>query len=413
MTVKSLYPTVLPSLNLDFANSKKLDPRVTFTRASVGTFVNENGLIATAASGAARFDHDPVTGKCLGLLVEEARTNLAYGLLSTYDNGGAFTQIVPNYATGPDGVFNASRYVWSSASSAFIRSSFNSLSSNGYYTSSIFIKPLDNASSSFLQVGSIDSAKVGRVFFDHNTKTITSTISTNAIIQNVSSTLTSFPDGWYRLTVSVYVSDYTQLGFGNALALVYAAYTDNGDVLLSLPQLEAGAFPTSYIPTVASTVTRAADVASITGTNFSSWYRQDEGTVFASAVSARITGAAVGFGNVSPFEEIASYGFVNTTIFSVYTSGAYQANINTGSIAAGQQYKQAGAYKVNDFAASRNGASVVKDTSGLVPTSISYMTIGNTPGGNPTFWGLNGTIARIAYYPARLPDAQLQALTAT
>jgi hypothetical protein len=45
-------------------------------------------------------------------------------------------------------------------------------------------------------------------------------------------------------------------------------------------QLEVGAFPTSYIPTTTSTVTRSADVASITGSNFSSWYRQDEGTMF-------------------------------------------------------------------------------------------------------------------------------------
>jgi hypothetical protein len=47
------------------------------------------------------------------------------------------------------------------------------------------------------------------------------------------------------------------------------------------PQLELGAFPTSYIPTTGAAATRAADVASISGSNFSSWYRQDEGTVFA------------------------------------------------------------------------------------------------------------------------------------
>jgi hypothetical protein len=45
-------------------------------------------------------------------------------------------------------------------------------------------------------------------------------------------------------------------------------------------QLEAGAFPTSYIKTEASQVTRSADSASMTGTNFSEWYRQDEGTVY-------------------------------------------------------------------------------------------------------------------------------------
>ena len=109
MTVKALYPTVLPSLNLDFANSKKLDPRVTFTRASVGTFVNENGLVATAASGAARFDHDTVTGKCLGLLVEEARTNLIKSSNNFIFNDWHFTQcqMTPNAMAAPDGTQTA------------------------------------------------------------------------------------------------------------------------------------------------------------------------------------------------------------------------------------------------------------------------------------------------------------------
>ena len=75
MTIKALFPTVRPTLNLDFANTKTLDPRVTFTRASTGTFVGSNGLIQTAASNIPRFDHNPTTGESLGLLVEEARTN--------------------------------------------------------------------------------------------------------------------------------------------------------------------------------------------------------------------------------------------------------------------------------------------------------------------------------------------------
>ena len=50
-------------------------------------------------------------------------------------------------------------------------------------------------------------------------------------------------------------------------------------------QIEEGSFATSYIPTASSSVTRAADVAEITGTNFSSFYNQSEGTVFAEVVS--------------------------------------------------------------------------------------------------------------------------------
>ena len=69
MTIRHLYPAVEPSLNLDFANSKKLDSRITFTRASTGTYTDESGIIRTAAANEARFDHDS-DGNSLGLLIE-------------------------------------------------------------------------------------------------------------------------------------------------------------------------------------------------------------------------------------------------------------------------------------------------------------------------------------------------------
>ena len=68
------------ALDLPFAKTKSLTPTVgptpTFTRASAGTFIGSDGLIQTAAAGTPRFDHDPVTRVCRGLLIEDTRTNL-------------------------------------------------------------------------------------------------------------------------------------------------------------------------------------------------------------------------------------------------------------------------------------------------------------------------------------------------
>ena len=58
MTIRNSFPDVRPALNLDFANTKRLDPRITFTRSSTGTYVDEFGVIKTAASNEARFDLD-------------------------------------------------------------------------------------------------------------------------------------------------------------------------------------------------------------------------------------------------------------------------------------------------------------------------------------------------------------------
>jgi len=70
------------SLDLQFATDKTLTarkgPTPVFTRASTATFVGSNGLIQSAAIDVARFDHDPVTLACKGLLIEESRTNLVF-----------------------------------------------------------------------------------------------------------------------------------------------------------------------------------------------------------------------------------------------------------------------------------------------------------------------------------------------
>ena len=83
----SLYDKsgVIPILDLNFAKTKSLlDSRstknlITFSRASTGTYFGANGVLQTAATDVARFDHNPITGESLGLLIEEARTNKESG----------------------------------------------------------------------------------------------------------------------------------------------------------------------------------------------------------------------------------------------------------------------------------------------------------------------------------------------
>ena len=99
MSVRNLYPQQRPTLNLNFAQSKILDPRITFTRTSTATYVDEDGFIKTADNDVARFDHDPVTGECLGLLIEEGRTNYFHGTQT--GSGGTVSD---GTATGADGV---------------------------------------------------------------------------------------------------------------------------------------------------------------------------------------------------------------------------------------------------------------------------------------------------------------------
>lgn len=177
-------------------------------------------------------------------------------------------------------------------------------------------------------------------------------------------------------------------------------------------------FVSSYIPTAGAAVTRAADVATMTGTNFSEWYRQDEGTFVADAQVATTNSYSGTFRNVLQSSHASSAAsrvslLVNSVnqmqsevaVSSVVSSGLTQG-ANTGSV-----FKAATAYKTNDFAFSANGMAPTTDTSGSVPSDLSQMFIGGVQDGNAKGI-LNGTIRRIAYYPRRLANAELQAITA-
>lgn len=167
------------------------------------------------------------------------------------------------------------------------------------------------------------------------------------------------------------------------------------------------AFASSYIPTVASTVTRSADVASVN--TLSPWYNQTEGTLFVEAnATGNVNYPGIAWLAGTGYRAIGFYYGPNATESGFEVGDvSSQVGISLTALAKPAYNKFAGAFKANDFAASINGGAVGTDTSGTIPT-VSSVIIGALYNGS---YQLNGTIQRIAYYPARLTNAQLQALT--
>jgi len=408
MTIKSLYPNVRPTLNLNFAQTKALDPRITFTRASTATFVGSNGLIQTAASGAARFDHNPATGESLGLLVEEARTNvLKYSTDFSQAGSWQFSQATPTYnaSTAPDGTQTATRLTTATTTSTqYITSTGTNTVAAGTQTVSAYVKPGTCTQLQLQFNGNINT----RICFDLATD---STFNIQANGSNGIGTIANVGNGWKRITltstvaatdtVAIYLLQNQGFQLSSGLTLEVWGF-----------QAETGSFPTSYIPTTSATVTRAADVASMTGTNFSSWYNQTQGTLVATTPSGIMTTASAnqGYFGISTGTLAASlstgdgikYGNGSPptyTRFQVIAASVTQVDTNSATNAP----KIAFAYATNDFALVRGG-SLFTDTSGNVPTGMDTFTIRGI--GSQSY-------SRMAYYPVRLPDAQLQALTAT
>jgi len=172
-------------------------------------------------------------------------------------------------------------------------------------------------------------------------------------------------------------------------------------------QLEAGSFPTSYIPTTTASVVRSQDLCSITGSDFTGFYNQNEGTLFTNIQS---TGSgdrrpvAFDIGNNSQ-----SYNFYATSALSRYA----QANGSLGSFTMAGTVPStpllyAGTLKHGDYSLALNG-SIVGSSAVSLGATFTALRIGAGGGGGGQF--LCGHIAAIRYYKKRLANAKLITIT--
>lgn len=169
-------------------------------------------------------------------------------------------------------------------------------------------------------------------------------------------------------------------------------------------QLEQGAFPTSYIPTQASSVTRAAEIVQLKGNNFSSWYRNDEGTFSTETYGVKgivIAGVGDTFDNTT---------YCTSSTYSFRSGGIAGLNI-TISVSSTDTTRLSWVYKQNDFAVVTDGGTVGTNAGPLdVPIGPIRCALGSSPWGTGGNY-LAGHIKNFSYWPKRLSDDSLKALT--
>jgi hypothetical protein len=396
-----------PSLDLPFSDTKSLvdattgSNLVTFTRASSGTFVGSDGLIQSASTDVPRFDHNPTTGESLGLLVEEQRTNLvlrseevsfAYWVKTT-------STITANESTAPDGTLTAELWT-STATNGIIEASITKDAVARTYTGSLWVK--GDISAFTLTIDNGGTINRGRVLFNLSSNTITTTAN-EGNFTGTSGSITLYPNDWKRVTITTTTSTLTTMRFRP-----FFSGASGSSVRVWGAQVEEGAFPTSYIPTTTATVTRSADVASISGSNFSSWYRQDEGTVFSDWRSAEANGYGIfEISNGTTINRILNFVDGSNVLRHRVTTSSVNSFNGADSYAAGVFNRTALSYKQSDYAGTNNGNTAVTSSSGGVPT-VNTLVIG---GISSAAFELNGTIKRLTYWPTRLSNSTLQSIT--
>jgi hypothetical protein len=396
---------ILPRLTLDFTNPS-LSSLVTFVRSgATATRVNSSGYIESVAANTPRFDYNPVTLVCNGLLIEDQRTNIIL-------DSGDFSSLIWNKLnatidivaiTSPLGNANSQKLAETAVNGEHrLLQNFVSVSTQSY-TLSFYAKASERNWIACQLVGNMTGFPF--VYFNLQNGT---TGATNTSASNFS--ITPAGNGWYRCTLTA-VANGTISAFNiwNASAngtVSYQGVTGSG-ALFDAVQVESSAFASSYIPTAASQVTRTADEATITGTNFSNWYNASEGSAVIQAIQKAVSGTCPTweFDDNTSNESIALRSVSTDPQLFVVDGGATQATLDAGTISANTIYKMGGAWKASSFATAIDGASAVAQAYGTLPT-VTQARLGSD-GVNY----LNGCLQNFRYWPQRIVNAEVQSFT--
>ena len=382
-----------------------------FTRATTATRVNSNGLIEEMAINVPRLNYpliDGVVNGCPSLLLEPQRTNLI-----TYSEDfsqGYWTKNGASVTSGflsPDGTANAFKLVEDSANSEHFIQAQNISIVSDKYSFTMFAKASEITK---LRVrGANYFTNIAGADFDLTSKTATN-LSTG-----IDAKIVEMGNGWFKCT-------FTSLDNGfvgsNGHFRVYllddtgsTSYTGDGTsgVYIWGAMLEQGSYPTSYIPTNGSSVTRNAETCN--GAGDAATFNDSEGVLMAE-ISA--------LGNSQIYKLISiSDGTNNNRVTLGYNNSAinkfyFQLKANSSSIWSLNIEKNinvskiAFKYKSGQQSVFVDGFEVVNKTDAFTFSSnlsdLSFLEQGTS---NPFY----GKTKEIAYYNSALTDSELETLT--
>jgi hypothetical protein len=426
MSLSLNYPTISPSLLLDFANSGRLDPQVTFTRSSTATFFDATGTLQSAAIDAPRFDYNPSTLAARGLLIEEQRTNSIRNNTMVGAVAGTPGTLPTNWGVGGSGLGTLTQEVVGTGTTSgitWIDLKFSGTTSttdfNLAFEATTQIAALSGQSwseSAYLAIVGGATTNITNIRLqlegrNSGGSTVESFLSAG-VQGSLTSTLQRFPLTATLANANTAFSRPTlRFDFSSGVAI---------DITLriGLPQLEQGAFATSVIPTTTTALTRAADVANVN--TLSPWFNSASGTLYGEfAVAGYVPSGA--FPSMAALSDNTSSNRVNIANTNIGANLFTYGEITTGGVAQAGFYGASGsgfgvgtvrkaaiAYAANDFAFTTQGLTAQTDTSGTVPI-VDRLYLGIASTGSTQF--LNGYLRRIVYYPRRLSNAELQAIT--
>ncbi len=402
-----------------------------YTATTSQAIVKYQPTLQTAASGEARFDHDPVTGESKGLLIEEGRTNLN-SVSATFNTGAYVATNATKYidrGISPDGTQSAvqvSANYGQTTPQGMVRNI--TCNANTTYTSSTYVKM---AGYRYLTFWIDNGGGIGRhIQIDGTDGSITNTYSNEGSVfdpNSFSQAVEDVGNGWYRISITYktltgistinhrwYSADTSGSDSFGSGSLSSAASGENGLLVWGV-QMEVSAFPTSYTPTSGSTVTRSPDDASFSSSQLDTWFPQlagdtnSGGSFYFEWDSLGIIGSndwSCLWRNPNTSARMGVYEQSNGLVYVEVSPSATEANLNTGTAVSGYN-RLAASLQHNNCAASLNGSTAVTDTSVRIPDGLTTFYFGWYTTDN----SVQSHIKKFAFYPQRLSNATLQAMT--
>ena len=370
----------------------------TVVRATEATRVNEEGLIETVGANVPRLDYSG--GGCPVLLTEPQSTNKIINSENLLNGSWGKTNAVveSNSTISPDGILNADKLTFNISSSfgRIISSTLSSVNSISFFVKYIDLEYI------LIFVGGSSNGVYVNIKEGYATSTI--------LGAGLDVTFKKYTNDWLRIEAK---------GGNNATSLeIYAAnstpnYTPitlNGSFYLWGVQAEALSYPTSYIKTEGSAVTRNGD--QVTGAGDAATFNDSEGVLM----------AEVSFVNDTSFKGISISSGVNGNAIRIYSSLAdnqlvFRVTVNSVdqvlklyTLSDTSLYNKISLkYKENDFSVFINGFKLLTDNSGSTFSNgvLNQLNFNRSDGNDPFY----GNTSQIQYFNTALTDSELETLT--
>jgi len=415
--VSSGRPESRAVFSIDASNSRYLDSRILFTRNSIGSYIDKFGIIRFANANQPRFNHNPVTGVCEGLLIEPSRVNLL-----TYSENFLDASWIKSAGASVTPVLNS--VMPSPANTACFQLNDGSNANTSAIAKNVTLTDTtEHVFFAFVKYGTIgEGFKIQVVDASDNSKgveayfNLLTGVKLNASVTNNSTafvyknhSIKAYKNGWYRVDITFtstllnvtakvipQTNDHTALG--GQYIYIYAC------------QLQKGFRSSTYIQTSSTPVTRDADKAEISGNNFTSFFPDmSQGSIFISAKKNYINGLSnnyILFSNTaSPTQNyirLIDRAFESSVFFEMWKDGAEQYQKSKAFlINEGDFFRACFAWKRHDSIAFSNGDNASNDNICEIPF-LNKFTIASD---------VELTIESFQFYSTRLTNAELLKIT--